>query len=342
VEYRVRDVLEQKLAAIRAEFGVDKTGDVLDTADAEAIFDELYKEAIMDPDRIEEKVDAVLQKVKEQAKAQQESLSLLSGDEDLKADEVQKLINHPLPYWVERMTIDYVITHGGSAKKGGKAWQITWPDGTETSDIVFNQRDADDLPASTYLNLENPRVRGILMGVPRLARGQPVPKVEIAGLPAGLKGTWALFRISLYTADWNYYRVMTVFLHNDGQVLIPTANYIWEQVTEKGPGMSGQIIGKQAEELFDKLAVAAEKQGYQTYEDLTKKYNAYLEREEDKGKYAFAERKKIIQKLGLANVREHRLRKLQAEEMEWREKMMERSHATPELVPMIMIYVEET
>ena len=342
VEYRVRDVLEQKLAVILAEFGVDKTGDVLDTADAEAIFDELYKEAIMNPDRIEEKVDAVLQKVKEQAKAQQKSLSLLSGEEDLKADEVQKLINHPLPYWVERMTIDYVITHGGSAKKGGKAWQITWPDGTETSDIVFNQRDADELPASTYLSLENPRVRGILMGVPRFARGQPVPKVKIAGLPTGLKGTWALFRVSLYTADWNYYRVMTVFLHEDGQALIPTANYIWEQVTEKGPAMFDQIIGKQAEELFDKLAATAEKQGYQTYEDLTKKYNAYLEREEDKGKYAFAERKKIIQKLGLTNVREHRLRKLQAEEMEWREKIIERSHATPELVPMIMIYVEET
>lgn len=342
VEYRVRDVLEQKLAVILAEFGVDKTGDVLDTADAEAIFDDLYKEAIMNPDRIEEKVDAALQKVKEQAKAQQDSLSLLSGEEDLKADEVQKLINHPLPYWIERMTVDYIITHGGSAKKDGKAWQITWPDGIETRDIVFNQRDADELPASTYLNLENPRVRGILMGVPRFARGQPLSTVKIEGLPAGLRGTWALFRISLYTADWNYYRVIAVFLHDDGRVLIPTANYIWEQVTEKGPGMSGQIVGQQAGDLFDMIAAAAEKQGYQTYEDLTKKYDTFLEREREKMNYSFVERGKLIQKVGLANVREYRLRNLHAEEIEWRDKMVERSRATPELIPMIMIYVEES
>jgi superfamily II DNA or RNA helicase len=342
VEYRVRDVLEQKLAVILAEFGVDKTGDVLDTADAESIFDELYKEAIINPDRIEEKVDTALQKVREQAKARQESLSLLSGEKELKADEVQKLINHPLPYWVERMTIDYIITHGGVAEKNGKAWQITWPDGTETRDVVFNQHDADDLPNSTYLNLENPRVRGILMGVPRFARGQPVPKVKIAGLPSGLKGTWALFRISLYTADWNYYRVMAVFLHDDGRVLMPTASYIWQQVTEKEPTMVEQIVGKQAEELFDKEASVAEKQGYQTYEELIKRYNTYLENEIEKGKLSFAERKTVIQKLGLASVREHRLRKLQTEEMEWQEKMIERSHATPELVPMIMTYVEES
>ena len=32
VEYRVREVLEEKLAAILKEFGDDKTGDVLDSA----------------------------------------------------------------------------------------------------------------------------------------------------------------------------------------------------------------------------------------------------------------------------------------------------------------------
>jgi SNF2 family DNA or RNA helicase len=45
VEFRVREVLEEKLAVILREFGVDKTGDVLDSADAGEIFDELYKDA---------------------------------------------------------------------------------------------------------------------------------------------------------------------------------------------------------------------------------------------------------------------------------------------------------
>ena len=39
VEFRVREVLEEKLAVIFDEFGIDKTGDVLDSAEAEQLFD---------------------------------------------------------------------------------------------------------------------------------------------------------------------------------------------------------------------------------------------------------------------------------------------------------------
>ena len=46
VEYRVREVLEEKLAVILNDFGVDKTGDVLDSAQAGQIFDDLYIETL--------------------------------------------------------------------------------------------------------------------------------------------------------------------------------------------------------------------------------------------------------------------------------------------------------
>ena len=62
VEHRVREVLEQKLAVILEEFGIDKTGDVLDSAQAGRIFDELYVEAILnpDPDKVEASVDSMV------------------------------------------------------------------------------------------------------------------------------------------------------------------------------------------------------------------------------------------------------------------------------------------
>ena len=43
VEYRVREVLEEKLAIILDEFGIDKTGDVLDSAQAGQMFDDLFE-----------------------------------------------------------------------------------------------------------------------------------------------------------------------------------------------------------------------------------------------------------------------------------------------------------
>ena len=76
VEFRVREVLEEKLAVILREFGVDKTGDVLDSADAGEIFDELYRDAIMNPADVESRVESVLTKVRAQADAMRRSTSL--------------------------------------------------------------------------------------------------------------------------------------------------------------------------------------------------------------------------------------------------------------------------
>ena len=42
VEHRVRQVLEEKLAVIAEEFGVDKASDVMDSVEADPLFDELF------------------------------------------------------------------------------------------------------------------------------------------------------------------------------------------------------------------------------------------------------------------------------------------------------------
>ena len=57
VEFRVREVLEQKLSVIFEEFGIDKTGDVLDSAQAGELFEDVFASAILNPDGIENSVD---------------------------------------------------------------------------------------------------------------------------------------------------------------------------------------------------------------------------------------------------------------------------------------------
>ncbi|MDE8731434.1 helicase, partial [Desulfovibrio desulfuricans] len=56
VEFRVREVLEQKLSVIFDEFGIDKTGDVLDSAQAGEMFEDVFASAILNPDGIETSV----------------------------------------------------------------------------------------------------------------------------------------------------------------------------------------------------------------------------------------------------------------------------------------------
>src|SRR5690554_6949654 len=76
VEYRVQEVLEQKLQVILEEFGVDKTGDVLDSKEADVDFRHLYINSMLDPDNISQHVNEVSYDLKQKAEAMQQAKQL--------------------------------------------------------------------------------------------------------------------------------------------------------------------------------------------------------------------------------------------------------------------------
>lgn len=230
VEHRVREVLEQKLAVIFEEFGIDKTGDVLDSAQAGHMFDEMYVEAILNPEKLKESVESMVARLREQAREARITASVLGATEDLEAGCAQRLLTHPLPYWVERMTVSYLKACGGKAEKRGRSWNLTWPDGETCENVVFTAKEAEMLPAARHLTLEEPKIRGLAMRLPRFAPGQPVPIVSIPGLSDEIHGLWSLWRIAITTMEWNRRRIMPIFLADNGMVYMPTARNVWDQL----------------------------------------------------------------------------------------------------------------
>ena len=89
VEFRVRDVLEDKLAVILEEFGVDKTSDVLDSAEAAHLFDNLYVEALLHPDRIPQSVEQVAETIKARAGEAHSKNTMLANGDALSPDEAR-------------------------------------------------------------------------------------------------------------------------------------------------------------------------------------------------------------------------------------------------------------
>lgn len=83
VDHRVQEILEAKLAVILEEFGVDKTGDVLDSAQAGQMFDALYMEAILHPETWTAKATSVVSQVQEQARATRKHVAVLGAAETL-------------------------------------------------------------------------------------------------------------------------------------------------------------------------------------------------------------------------------------------------------------------
>ncbi len=366
VEHRVREVLEEKLAVIFEEFGIDKTGDVLDSAQAERIFDDLYVEAILNPDVVETKVDEVVKSIREQAWESRQSASVLGSTEDLDPHEVQQLLAHPLPAWVESMTVSWFrartdelkmmrteyngVTPGAKiiAKEGpATIWRLTWPDGTVQQGSFTHHSSLS--PRYSKLGLEDPRVRGLAMRLPPFAPGQPVPVIWLTNLAPEIRGFWSLWEISIHfdsvlsTHDASLTRqrrVLPLFLADDGRVFAPTARHIWDQLLTTPPMILRHLDIETSRKAFEQLRKAAEQQGKTIYEELVQSHRERLAREREKCEYAIAVRRRAIERIGLPQVRNHRLSLLDQEEKRFREQLEDRARVLPEMELLLLVRVE--
>lgn len=340
VEFRVREVLEEKLAVILREFGIDKTGDVLDSAQAGQMFDEIYIEAILDPEKTEDKINSFIEKFKEQAQDMEMGASLLGNGSKLSIDDVQRLKDHPLPYWVEKMTVNYLLSNGGTAEKQGRSWNLTWPDGLAMKNVVFTLRDADLSPYSYHLTLEDSKIRGLSMGLQRFVPGQPIPVIIIPGISKEINGFWSLWRVSIHTADWNRNRMMPLFIHDDGRILMPTAQNIWDKVINDQITIKSHITGEDVLNAFNKNFDSAQVYGKNVFDQMLQFHKEQIQFEKQKGEYSFAARRRAIERIGLQTVKSYRMAKIAKEEAKWREELERKGEVIPEMVPLLIVRIE--
>lgn len=340
VEHRVREVLEQKLAVIFAEFGIDKASDVLDSAQAGQIFDDLYVEAILHPEEVERSVEKAANLIEGQARELRASASILGAAEELDPTEAQRLMTHPLSYWVERMTVSHIRSRRGEAERLRGGWRLKWPDGTEDHDVIFIGKDAEKAPASKHLTLEDPRIRGLAMRLPRVAPGQPVPVIGLSGLPVDVRGAWSLWRIAIQTDEWSQRRIMSLFVNDDGRTLAPTARRIWDEMLTVDVTIRGYVEGEEADRIYHRSLDTAVTNGKHVYGELLDAHRNRLRREQEKGEYAFSVRRSAVERIGLPEVRSHRLSQLSREQGTWRERLAQKMQASPDMVPLILVRLE--
>ena len=340
VEHRVREVLEEKLAIILEEFGVDKTADILDSAEAGQMFDALYVDAFARPENLHAQVDSVVREVAEHGQAARNSDSVLGRTEELDPGQAVRLKNHPLPHWIEAMTVNHVRAQGGTAERHGRAWRLTWPDGARQGAVVFSAADAQRDPSARHLTLEDPRVRELAERLPRIASGQPIPCLAITGLPAGVRGSWSLWQVTLHAPEQDRSRVMPLFRHDDGRVLAPTARFIWDRLLSEQPVAEGNLDGAGAATAFGLVEQSAHEHGQPIYQDLLQAHRSDVSARRDRSEHSFAARRRSIARIGLPAVRNHRLAQLATEERSWRTALDREEDASPDLVPVVIVRVD--
>jgi superfamily II DNA or RNA helicase len=339
VEHRVRDVLETKLQVILEEFGVDKTSDVLDSADSNHLFDELFMEALTNPELMDQELAKALKTIKEAGKDKKSQDNLFSDGERLQAETYQKTVNHPLPHWISSMVEHYFLwqEQQGSESKfttsatGGL--DITWPDGAVWNDITFVGKQAQVNLNLKHITLENPKIRGLCTHLPIWSDVQPIPIVKVPTLPAGATGYWSLWNVRFAGNEERHVKYLPIYIKPGGSYFAPASNRIWDAICTD----TVEVLPKDNathttyEGIYNMLRVAAETQGKFVFDDMLTQYQSNLSEQQEKGEYSIAARKRAIDRIGLPEVKNYRLRQLADEQLSWAQDMKDKQQVYPEL-----------
>jgi len=339
VEHRVRQVLEEKLEVIAQQFGVDKASDVMDSTEADPLFDELFVQGLQNPEAIEQKCDAVVEQLRETLAESRKNSDLLSDAHELEAEDARKWRDHPAQFWLERAITAGLTARGGSATKSGKAWRVKWADGSESTQVCFDARTADENPEIEWVTLEDPRARAVISELPRFVTGQPLPVISVTGLPDSVRGIWSLWEISLAAEGLSRKRYLPVFTNVDGRAFIPTAKRVWDLLLTETVEVHGVSGAEDAAKWFEAALVAAKTQGERLFTELLDAHRTRLQEDRERAVYAFEARQQAIGRIGLPAVREHRRKRLQKDHEARLASLADAEASVPDLNAVMMVRV---
>lgn len=222
VEARLYEVWQNKLAAILQEFGVDKSGDVLDSSESEAQFQRLARTALLQPAAFDHELDRTMSELRRAAEKSQQVRQLFTGQ--LQPEDTPPKV--PLRAWLGTLA-------------GQRQGQLFGPE-------------ADDWPTL---------VRRLQELRPFAPMGQPVPVLDIAKLGFEAQGFWTVWRVGIAQGPWRQHQVFALLHGEQGVVHEAAGTRLWDALAAGTctVAMSGEQMPVDAAELCAQAERTAER-----------------------------------------------------------------------------------
>jgi superfamily II DNA or RNA helicase len=346
VEGRVQEVLSQKLSTILEEFGVDKTADVLDSAESDQAVEHLYLHAISDPSVLDQQVDTFLETVRQRATEVRETAAIYQTTDPVAQAESQYLAHeldqHPLPVWLTCLVLSAVQAEGGRVSPRLGGYDLTWADGTHWSHVTFDRGQAHATGAR-LVTLEEPRLRAVLDQNGRVVPGQTIPTLRVGGIPTEIRGVWSLWNVVAHTrTDAQSSTLLPLFRHDDERWLDPTARWLWDALIRPTTAImvTEGICGIPAADAYATHHATAEHRGASLYSRLVARIHQQIADEQHRRTVAYQARRLALERIGLDQVRQARLRELAREKATWKEQLQQRRQLQPTLTAVLLLRVE--
>ncbi len=302
VEYRVVELLSEKLENILAHLGIDKLSDVLDTPSIDSDLQRIYREALMlDERQLREEIDALLDGIRNQILAAKRAKEL--EGESLDLNKIRERLAQPVTYWVDAFS-----SHSSRALK---------PD------------------------LQDEDTRKALKDLRQWVKGEPIPAIEVSGVPSTVRGIWSLWRVGIRDGKGRRHVRYCPLLETDRRDLLRTsAMTVWDRFIDGSFEIVSLKGEKNSIDIFQQAYSTASLHLRETYTGLVEEHKALLRDDLDRHERSLNARKASIAALGLPEVRRYRYGKLDEEDHNWRAEHRRREAVHPVLEPILFALVE--
>jgi len=307
VENRVKAVLEEKLSVILKEIGIDKYSDVLDSETAELNFTDAYMKSIRNPKNIELNIRPVEEDLKKQVQNTMRIKDLIKEEKDLAS-----MIGAGSAFDFEaalRQMVTYYENYKGNLYLPIENFSIN-----DSVIVVHLNKDIEQDMGSRLLN------------------------VSIKDFP-NEKGYFMLWRISL-TPDSQGQKIIPIFINQDFILRPMAGKKIWEAILDKDRVITVCEGEKIDIETQNKLRTASQEFAYDTF--LTLKAELEKRNEETYRKYLYALNLRVeaAQRIGIENIRKHKLMALRREKAEIEANYQAGKKFCPDFKPILIVYME--
>lgn len=282
IENRVRTVLEEKLAVILQELGIDKLQDVLDEGTADMDFTKAYIDSIVMPRFQDLYVGEVEKNAQKQVDQFRHIQQVIHEDKTLVNDEDYERQQHSFHVLLKEMLFDY-----RSWKGYDPDWRLDWE-----------------------LSLSDKQIQDILARKQIWHQSQGMQQIHFQNLKTE-NGVFSLWEVSLgpEPADKN---IISIFINEQGVYRPAASRLIWEELLKPECALETGDVLPVAPEFWTALEQRAQEVATDAFLQMQDAYHQRHEQQYKKQQRALTLRIEAAERIGIENIRISRIARLEA------------------------------
>ena len=315
VDLRVYEVIEEKLNNIIEQLGIDKTSDVLDSTIDMKKVNNLYLQSLLDPVRFESAGESWLYEIKKKLRDYKSTEGVLPqvAEAEIEYKKAADIKHSPLPYWLESLVEQHTKINKGTVRKDVMGYSEVKIK-NETRNITFDSEISLDNPRLEHITLQHDWIREILNSFGEFDNKNGTPIVTSRN-GEETPGYWSLWEISAKNSLERKTQYHCFFVADNRKQYAVYANDIWKRLIDGTIDFETGVI----EYPNDKMDIEYILQDslFRQFQNLEADLLANMQTKKENRINSYAFQKSRINKIGIPNIRQSKLRKLEETHESW-------------------------